>query len=116
MVRDRIRRAIQRRVRALFNDAARGEAPVVRRPDGLFGPRSVAWRVHGDVTAMMVGGGTPLLGPTARWAGVGHNGFISDGGKDYVVYHGYDLEKNGAQTLRISPVTWTKDGWPLISH
>ena len=61
MVRDRIRRAVQRRVRALFNDAARGEAPVVRRPDGLFGPRSVAWRVHGDVTAMMVGGVAALL-------------------------------------------------------
>ncbi len=46
---------------AMFNDKARGEAPVVRRPDGLFGPRSVAWRVHGDVTSMMVGGIAGLL-------------------------------------------------------
>jgi uncharacterized protein (DUF2236 family) len=29
---------------------------VKRRPDGRFGPGSVAWRVHGDVTGMMVGG------------------------------------------------------------
>src|SRR5581483_3426276 len=29
--------------------------------DGLFGPRSVAWRVHGDVTSMMVGGVAGLL-------------------------------------------------------
>lgn len=48
-------------VRALFNDQDRGEKPVERREDGLFGPRSVVWRVHGDVTSMMVGGVTALL-------------------------------------------------------
>ena len=32
-----------------------------RRPDGLFGPAAVAWRVHGDVTSMMVGGVAGLL-------------------------------------------------------
>lgn len=67
-------------------------------------------------TSMLADGGERLLGPTERWAGVGHNGFISDGGKDYVVYHGYDLQNDGRQFLRISPVTWTSDGWPLISH
>lgn len=56
-----LRRAIAGRVVAFFNDRTRGEAPVVRRPDGLFGPRSVAWRVHGDVTSMMVGGIAALL-------------------------------------------------------
>ncbi|MFC0407319.1 oxygenase MpaB family protein [Roseomonas elaeocarpi] len=58
---DRLRAAITGQVVALFNDRARGEAPVVRRPDGLFGPRAVAWRVHGDVGAMMVGGIASLL-------------------------------------------------------
>ena len=53
--------AITGRVRALFNDRARGEAPVKRRTDGLFGPNSVAWRVHGDVTTMLVGGVSGLL-------------------------------------------------------
>lgn len=48
-------------VRALFNDSARGEAPVVRREDALFPPDSVAWRVHGDVTSMLVGGIAALL-------------------------------------------------------
>ncbi|WP_368416991.1 oxygenase MpaB family protein [Falsiroseomonas sp.] len=56
-----IKDAIAGRVIALFNDRARGEAPVVRRLDGLFGPNAVAWRVHGDVTSMMVGGISSLL-------------------------------------------------------
>ena len=55
------KKAIAGRVIAVFNDRSRGEAPVKRRPDGLFGPGSVAWRVHGDVTSMMVGGIAGLL-------------------------------------------------------
>ena len=56
-----LKTAITGRVVALFNDRARGEAPVVRRMDGIFGPKAVAWRVHGDVTSMMVGGISSLL-------------------------------------------------------
>jgi len=56
-----IKDAIAGRVVALFNDRARGEAPVLRRLDGIFGPKAVAWRVHGDVTSMMVGGIPSLL-------------------------------------------------------
>src|SRR3978361_242231 len=56
-----IKQAIVAQVVALFNDRSRGEKPVMRRPDGLFGPQSVAWRVHGDVASMMVGGVAGLL-------------------------------------------------------
>jgi uncharacterized protein (DUF2236 family) len=56
-----IKQAITGQVVALFNDRSRGERPVVRRPDGLFGPNSIAWHVHGDVAAMMVGGVTGLM-------------------------------------------------------
>lgn len=56
-----IKQAIAAQVVALFNDRSRGERPVPRRPDGLFGPRAVAWRVHGDVASMMVGGVASLL-------------------------------------------------------
>ncbi|MBP0493588.1 oxygenase MpaB family protein [Pararoseomonas indoligenes] len=56
-----LKQAIAAQVTALFNDRARGEKPVQRRPDGLFGPRAVAWRVHGDVASMMVGGIAGLL-------------------------------------------------------
>lgn len=48
-------------IRAVFNDAARGETPVQRSANGLFRPESVVWRVHGDVTTMMVGGVAALL-------------------------------------------------------
>jgi uncharacterized protein (DUF2236 family) len=56
-----IKDAITAQVVALFNDRTRGEKPVARRSDGLFGPNAVAWRVHGDVTSMMVGGVAGLL-------------------------------------------------------
>lgn len=55
------KKAIATRVVTLFNDRSRGEKPVKRRPDGFFGPRAVAWRIHGDVTSMMVGGVAGLL-------------------------------------------------------
>lgn len=56
-----VKQAIASEVQAIFNDRSRGEQPVVRSADGLFGPKSIVWRVHGDVTTMMVGGITALL-------------------------------------------------------
>ena len=58
----RLRGALIGQVRAVFNDRNKGEKPVQRKPDeSMFGPKSVVWRVHGDVTTMMVGGVTALL-------------------------------------------------------
>ena len=57
-----LRRRIAGEVVGIFNDRTRGEAPVGRRPDASwFGPQAVTWRVHGDVTSMMVGGVSGLL-------------------------------------------------------
>lgn len=57
---DTVRRAIQARVRDLVGGSAGGAR--ARRPDaGLFGPRSVAWRVHRDFSTMMIGGVAALL-------------------------------------------------------
>ena len=56
-----LKRALVGEVRAIFNDSARGEKPVQRATDGLFGPQSAPWTVHGDVTTMMVGGVAALL-------------------------------------------------------
>jgi uncharacterized protein (DUF2236 family) len=57
----RVKSAIAAEIVGIFNDKSRGEKPVTRRADGMFGPGAVAWRVHGDVTSMMVGGITSLL-------------------------------------------------------
>ncbi|MET0252065.1 MAG: oxygenase MpaB family protein [Novosphingobium sp.] len=56
-----VRDLIVDRIRATFNDRGRGERPVQRSAEGLFGPGSAAWRVHGDLTSMMVGGVAALL-------------------------------------------------------
>jgi len=56
-----LRRLLIRRVQDVFNDRRRGETPVPRSPDALYPPGSVIWRVHGDVTTMMIGGVAALL-------------------------------------------------------
>lgn len=56
-----LQRALIGRVRAIFNDRGRGEQPVTRSTDALFPPDSAIWRVHGDITTMMVGGVSALL-------------------------------------------------------
>ena len=56
-----LQRALVGEVSALFNDKTRGEQPVERSADALIPPGSVAWRVHGDVGTMMVGGMSALL-------------------------------------------------------
>lgn len=55
------RAALRAQVTRLFNDAAKGERPVTRRADALFAPDSVAWRVHGDVVSMLIGGVDSLM-------------------------------------------------------
>ncbi|WP_332640536.1 oxygenase MpaB family protein [Brevundimonas sp.] len=55
------RAAIRRRITELFNDASKGERPILRRADALFAPDSVAWRVNGDIVTMMIGGVSGLL-------------------------------------------------------
>lgn len=56
-----LRRGLVEQVRATFNDRGKGEEPVQRSDNALLPPTSVAWRVHGDVTTMMVGGVSGLL-------------------------------------------------------
>jgi uncharacterized protein (DUF2236 family) len=55
------RRAIRRRITDLFNDASKGERPILRRADAMFATDSVAWRVNGDIVTMMIGGVSGLL-------------------------------------------------------
>ncbi len=55
------RRLVRQKITDVFNDAERGERPVLRRADALFPVDSVAWKVNGDVTTMMIGGVSGLL-------------------------------------------------------
>lgn len=57
-----LRQTIARQVRGLTG-AGNGAIDLRRAPgdDGLFGPGSVSWRVHGDFSSMMIGGTTALL-------------------------------------------------------
>jgi uncharacterized protein (DUF2236 family) len=56
-----LRGTLMGRVQSVFNDRGRGETPVVRSARALYPPHSVIWRVHADVTTMMVGGVSALL-------------------------------------------------------
>lgn len=56
-----LRGLLIRQVREVFHDRQRGERPVVRSAEALYPPGSVIWRVHGDVTTMMIGGVSALL-------------------------------------------------------
>ncbi len=65
---------------------------------------------------MLEGGGTPVLAAAAgedRWRGPGHVAIVRDGDKDFIVYHSYDARHDGRPTLRIAPLGWTQDNWPV---
>ena len=53
------------------------------------------------------------LDPTGRWRGPGGGTAFHDGVHDYFVYHAYDARNGGVPTLRIAPLGWTADGWPV---
>ncbi len=82
MIADAIRSRIIDQVRAVFNDRSRGEVPIARSDKAMLPPTSVAWRVHGDVTTMMVGGVSGLLlemlHPTALAGVWDHSDFRTD--------------------------------------
>jgi len=77
-----LRGALVDRVRAVFNDRSRGERPVPSSNNALFARDSVVWRVHGDVTTMMVGGLSALLlqmlHPAALAGIADHSNFHAD--------------------------------------
>jgi len=56
-----VRDAIVAQVRRLVGGTGDDSVERRRTDTGLFGPESVCWRVHGDLTSMMVGGIAALL-------------------------------------------------------
>lgn len=89
---------------------------VIGRSKAITGPY-----LGKDGSKLMEGGGTIFLRADLqeqqRWRGPGHAGWLHDeDGRDYVVYHAYDKQADGAPTLRIAPVTWGADGWPVAQY
>jgi arabinan endo-1,5-alpha-L-arabinosidase len=87
---------------------------VVGRSKSVLGP----YEDHKG-RSMMSGGGTPVLhadlDPTKRWKGPGHVAILREPKRDFIVYHAYDAQNKGASSLRIQPLAWTPDGWPVAS-
>src|SRR5690606_19372021 len=67
-----------------------------------------------DGRLMTEGYGTLVLQGNRRFRGPGHPAVLRDAGQDYLVYHAYDAQNDGRPTLRISPIRWSKDGWPEV--
>jgi arabinan endo-1,5-alpha-L-arabinosidase len=61
------------------------------------------------------GGGTLVAGGDGEnWAAAGHCAAYTFDGKDYLVFHAYDLLDKGRPKLRIREIQWA-DGWPSIT-
>jgi arabinan endo-1,5-alpha-L-arabinosidase len=61
-------------------------------------------------TAMLIGGGTPLLSGNSRWIGPGGESLLEQKDGDIIVFHAYD-GTTGHPYLQISTIAWI-DGWP----
>jgi arabinan endo-1,5-alpha-L-arabinosidase len=63
--------------------------------------------------SLFEGGGTLVIEGNKNWAGVGHNSTYTFNGKDYMVFHAYDLSQRGAPKLKIKEIKW-ENGWPKV--
>ena len=79
-----------------------------KHPDGPYLDR--------EGKSMMQGGGSIVLHAdldrSKRFVGPGHIAILREP-RDYIVYHAYDTQASGVPTLRIQPLGWTGDGWPV---
>jgi arabinan endo-1,5-alpha-L-arabinosidase len=60
------------------------------------------------------GGGREVLATDGSRIGPGHAGIVIDGANEWLSYHYYDAERDGAPTLGLRRLEWTGDGWPNI--
>lgn len=56
-----LRDSIGIEIRRIFAEPGGMPIEISRQDEGLFGPSSVCWQVHGDVTSMMIGGIASLM-------------------------------------------------------
>ncbi|CAN7421027.1 family 43 glycosylhydrolase [Pseudoduganella sp. LjRoot289] len=82
---------------------------IVGRSSAITGP----YVDRGGVN-MVNGGGTILVSAHANVNGPGGESLLTDTDGPVMVYHYYDGNNNGAETLGINKVGFTADGWPYL--
>ncbi|MDR7122204.1 arabinan endo-1,5-alpha-L-arabinosidase [Rheinheimera soli] len=82
---------------------------VVGRSKSLTGPY-----LDKEGKDLAAGGGSVLLKGNSDWPGLGHNSVYGFDGKDYLVFHAYEMADNGLQKLKITALNWDENGWPQV--
>jgi arabinan endo-1,5-alpha-L-arabinosidase len=67
--------------------------------------------------SMLNGGGSLIKqGDGINYYAVGHNAVTVLNGKEFIVYHGYDVNDKGKSKLVMKELLWDKDGWPIVKE
>jgi hypothetical protein len=61
-------------------------------------------------------GGSMFLESTGRFIGPGHAGILEDNGATWFTYHYYDGINRGAPRLGLAALSWSAEGWPLLTN
>lgn len=83
---------------------------VVGRSESLQGPY-----LDKEGRRMDLGGGSLVIEGDKNWAGVGHNSTYTFDGKDFLVFHAYDMKDQGKSKLKILEMKWDNQGWPVVN-
>ena len=59
---------------------------------------------------------TLFLAGNEEEPGRGHNGFYTENGVTYIVYHAYTRSANGRSLLNIKPLHIDEEGWPTLDE
>jgi len=59
-----------------------------------------------------------VINSNKRFVGNGHNSEIiqDKSGKDWILYHGVDVNKPNGRVLLLDQIEWTSEGWPFIKN
>lgn len=82
---------------------------VVGRSKNITGPY-----VDKEGKLLTEGGGTLLIQGGQNWYGAGHNSAYTFDGKDYIIFHAYDIKQKGRPILQIEELKWDADLWPVL--
>lgn len=67
-------------------------------------------------TNLLSGGGTTVMSRSSNFYGTGQIGFYTEGGNNFISYHYYNSNANGAPTLGIANMGFQSSGWPFITR